>query len=139
VSNPVSEDIKDRLVELNLGEFGSSKANEWAIFVSEIPENAPATILVVYDTVGSMQKTYNTEKPFLRCAFQLRCRDTTYLGAREKLMEASVKLNASDTWAVGTMKYKGISFDEEPIPLIRKDEKSRSTWVLNGTAFRQTA
>jgi len=137
VSNPVSEDIKDRLVELNLGEFGSSKANEWAIFVSEIPTKAPSTILVVYDVPGSMQKTVNTEKPLLRSGFQLRCRDTTYLGAHAKLMDASVKLNAADKWLVGTMKYKGISFDEEPIPLIRRDEQGRSTWVLSGTAFRQ--
>lgn len=135
--NPVSEDIKDKLVELGEGKFAKTDGG-WAIFLVEEPDEPQSTI-TIFDTEAPLgvQKSYNTNNHFYRSAFQLRVRGATWLGTKKKIDQVVAKLDRIGSFtAADKTKYNNICMDGEP-RLLAKDQKGRFIWIIYGVAFRQ--
>ena len=141
--NPVSEDIKDFLIEGNQGKFAGNEEGEWGIFTMEEPAE-PDMVITVFDTPGTSDKTHNSDRDFLHSAFLIRVRGTTYLDAYQKCEECRKYLNRFTTLkdtpieqvVKDKMRYNNILMESESIPL-GKDSNNLFIWVVNGIAFRQ--
>jgi len=135
--NPITEDIKDFLVEAGAGEFGVIKESVWGIFIGKEPDE-PTNTITLYITPGIVEKQMNNDRHFYHSAFQIRVRSNNYKQAYAKTVECSDALDrigSSVNEQTNTI-YNNIVIDDEPLPL-PKDTKSRSIFVVNGTAFRR--
>lgn len=141
--NPVTEDIKDRLVSGGFGVFADTTGNVFGIFISNEPEQ-PDTSITLYDTGGPPPGFFiDKKKPVFTDTFQVRVRSLTYLASSKKLIDInnflaqiiSFKVTGVDSGELD-VRYLGITQTTHPLPL-EKDNQDRHIWVASFQAFRQ--
>ena len=142
--NPISEIIKDILVKEGVGEFASTKTNEWGIFIFEEPDTPPLTV-TIYDTPSTSDKVMSGDD-FHHSTFQIRVRGTSYLDTHEKCEEIRILLHKYTSKTGGSKETTGdgmwldnVIMDSEssPLPSRPKDKRGRFIFVVDGTAYRQ--
>jgi hypothetical protein len=134
--NPMSEDIKDKLVAAGLGTFAATTG--WGIFINSEPDS-PNTTITIYDGPGPEPDEVmdSSQKPLLHPTVQVRVRDTTYLAARTKMDAVVTALRRLAPWTVGAdCRYLNVFQSSEPLFLL-KDQKDRFVWVVDFRATRK--
>jgi len=138
--NPVSEDIKDKLVELGIGTYAATTG--WGIFTVEEPDK-PDTAITIYNTPGRAPGYYANRSlaPTHYSNFQVRVRGTTDATTWAKLEEVMDGLSQIGHFDIvtgaETMHYANILMTTEPIFLEKDEERKRFIWVANFIAFRE--
>ena len=132
--NPVSEDIKDKLVTSGLGTFGAITG--WGIFISSEPEKLDTTI-TLYDTGGPKPQTVQDRsvKPLRTEAIQIRVRGKEYKTAYTKIESIVDAIVGYGKFTAGSTVYKGL-FRSSDILFLELDSRGRYIWVVNFQAVR---
>lgn len=137
--NPVSEDIKDVLVQLREGTFAGTSETSWNIYINEEPMT-PDMSITVYDLSASGTGVANTTVPLVQeCPFQIRVRGKRGkdLDTYKKLDKLIKLLRQRGRWTVqGIVQYHGVFLRSGPL-FLEKDENSRYIWVATMYAKRQ--
>jgi len=138
--NPVSEDVKDKLVTAGVGVYAATTG--WGIFTVVEPDK-PATTITIYNTPGRPPGYYADRSlpPTHYSGFQTRVRGTTDATTWAKLEEVINTLSQIGHFDIvtgaETMHYANILMTTEPIPLEKDEERKRFIWVANFIAFRE--
>jgi len=132
MSNPVSVDIKDKLVASGLGTFAATTG--WAIYVGSRPE-APDDVISIYDTQGTNMNPLAKGVEIGKYTFQIQVRAGSYVNAHDKIeaIEAvldRLKLTVGSTYYSAINRVKLIAFSGY-------DADNRAIWVQDYTAIRQ--
>jgi len=132
--NPVSEDVKDKLVASGVGVFVATSG--WAIYIAKEP-TTPNTTISLYDYPGPPPQYFQdrTKDPLRMDNFQVRVRGTGYKTAYEKIRSIQETIRQYDIFTVGTVKYYGfVSVGD--ILFLKIDEHDRYIWVASFQAHR---
>ena len=132
--NPVTEDLKDLMVEKGLGKFAGTAP--WGIFIAKEPTE-PINSITLFDTTGirEVTKAYNSPNYFYPSGFQVRVRGTSYLEAKSKIDDIISALDRVGRFSSQHWNYKNVVFIGEPQPFPMVGDFF--IWTVNGTAFRQ--
>lgn len=117
--NPLSEDVKDKLVAASIGTFASTSA--WGIFINTEPD-LPDSCITLYDTGGPAPEECFSRSinPLLRPSIQVRVRGTTYLATFAKMKAIINVLRRIGPWTLAassteaadvTAAYNGLSLE----------------------------
>lgn len=133
--NPVTVDIKDKLVAAGVGTFAATSG--WGIFLSLLPDS-PDTVIALYTTSGlSPEGCMNqSAKQLLRPSFSVRVRGTTFLATYTKMREVIDTLGRIGPWSVVGCKYSDV-FQTNDEFLFERDENGRYVWSVDFYAVRK--
>jgi len=133
--NPVSEDLKDKLVASGIGTFAA--VTGWGIFIGTEPENLDTTI-TLYDFGGPKPEGVQDRSvnPLRREGIHIRVRDIEYKTAYAKMEDIVDVMIGYGKFSVGTVKYKGL-FQSSSILFLNRDETDHYIWVGNFQAVRE--
>ena len=133
--NPVSEDLKDKLVTSGTGVFAA--VTGWGIFIGAEPEKLNTTI-TIYDTGGPKPETVQNRSvsPLRREGIQVRVRGIDYKTAYAKIEAIVNTIVGYGKFAVTTVKYKGV-FRTSDILFLEQDDTDHYIWVVNFQAVRE--
>ena len=133
--NPVSVDIKDKLVAAEVGTFKARSG--WGIYINSEP-TSPDTTITIYDTApGPPEYTFDrSSPPLFRDSIQIRVRGGTYLSAYAKILAISELIKQWEPfWIDSEVKYHHFVFNG--MIFLKKDESSRFIWVINFPEIRR--
>lgn len=133
--NPVSEDLKDKLVASGIGVFAA--ATGWGIFIGVEPEKLDTTI-TLYDTGGPKPETVQNRSvnPLRREGVQIRVRGTGYKTAYTKMEAVINAIIGYGKFSVGVVRYKGL-FRTSDVLFLEQDNTDHHIWVANFQAVRE--
>ncbi len=141
--NPVTEDVKDKLVAESLGVFALTNDSDFGIFIGLEPP-LPNQCITLYDS-GAAPPGYSLDEvpPMNSDTFQVRVRAPTYLLSNKRLLKIDkflAQIARFDTTgpdsADPTVHYETILRISGPFYLL-KDGDDRHIWVANFMAKRQ--
>lgn len=138
--NPVSVDIKDKLVASHAGVFAATSG--WSITIGVMPSE-PATIISINDTGGPDPKYFLDRgyPPIENKAFSILFRAGSYLSAYAKAEAVKTSLETLGAFDVvlsgeGTVKYGTVSVSGN-ILYLGKDAQERFTFSVNFRVKRE--
>jgi len=134
--NPVSVDMKDKLVAAGVGVSGDN-AGGWSIYIGVEPTR-PRQAITLYDT-GGAHPNYtmnNALEPQRGETFQVRVRAGDYLTGYNKIEECVKALAQIGTFVVGTMNYFNV-FQDSDIFFLGKNESDEYIWTANFKVVRE--
>lgn len=133
--NPIAVDIKNILVEKNIGVFAGT-GGRFGIFVFEEPDK-PDNTITIRTGVTTFSKPYDPTIPEVqKNSFQIRVRGTAYLIAYDKILEIEKVLNRIGRFVEGGAQYANVFKIDDPLPL-KKDTNDRLIWTQNYNAVRK--
>lgn len=135
MTNPVTEDIKDVLVDEGIGGFAASSG--WSITIGKMT-NSPDTMITLYDTGGFDQTALFGSDPLERPVLDIQVRANSYSTAYEKARAIDEILNLMDISANAillALNYVGI-FRSTDIFFIGYDENNRSIFGMHYRIMR---
>ena len=136
--NPVAEDIKDKLVEAEIGVYAATTG--WGIFTVREPDE-PVTAITVYSTSGPSPGYYSDKPPLHYSYFQVRVRALSDSEAWIKMEEVIDLLDRIGHFDIivspsETIHYVNLLQTMEPVSL-QVDDKQHYRWVANFLAYRK--
>jgi len=132
--NPVTVDIKDKLVAAGQGTFAATTG--WGIYLAHEPIT-PNTTITIYERGGTTQYFQNRSKSPLRIdSFQVRVRGVGYIASYNKAKSVQDTLTGLSGFRIGDVRYSLVA-NETEILLFDMDERDRYIWIANYNAFRQ--
>jgi len=141
--NPVSEDIKDKLVAGGIGTFATTSTSVWNIYIDDEPDQPDQTITIYDTSAGSPDRFLNHSRPLHKTPFQIRVRGNAYLATHNTIKSVETYLDQISTWVASgpdsadpDVNYESVFLDSGPFSL-GKDATKRFIWVATFTAHRQ--
>lgn len=135
MTNPVTEDIKDVLVDESIGGFAASSG--WSITIGKMV-NDPDTMITLYDTGGFDQTALFGSDPLERPVIDIQIRASSYSTAYEKARAIDEILNlmdVSENAILSALNYVGI-FRSTDIFFIGYDENNRPIFGMHYRIMR---
>lgn len=135
--NPVSEDVKDKLVADTIGVYNSVKETEWSIRMNK-ESTKPRQHITIYDTTAPKPEGYqNRALPPLQSEHvQVRVRGPEQLATYNKAKEIKDAVIAWGRFNTADTKYFGI-FPESDVMFLEQTDQDLYVYVVNFRAARE--
>lgn len=138
--NPVSIDIKDKLVAEGVGVFAATTG--WGIYIGQEPAGSESdgtdTTLTIYDVIGTPDDTLGkVETDDFTIQIRARGAKGGYDDASTKLEEVQGVLNQLKNYITGSTRYASI-YRSSTHNFLLRDEQNRPVWTVNYSGLRTT-
>ena len=137
--NPVSEDIKDRLVDENGMTFAGT--DDWAVYIAVMPDTGSPSdrIVLIRDTIAFEPLRFQNRaiEPLRMEQVQIEVRGKTYLETKTEIDLVAGYIKGWGRFTTSTnVNYKGI-FAYGDAMFLKRDKNLRFYWVQNFQAYRE--
>ena len=135
--NPVTEDIKDVLVEKGLGVFNSRSSTDFSIHTEVEPDSPDLTITLI-DIGGPPPQGYaNRQHRVARASgFQIRVRALYTFDAQKRISLIETALLRHGRFKAGGVQYGGVVCQTDA-SFLTTDSNRRHIWVQRFEAMRE--